>query len=89
MNITKIILILTYTGILKRKMMKQIFMTLIGMTFIIALFLTFQALIISHAPGLEQITSVAKGFVGLILIMGGVIIFKTAFELVQICLIKK
>ncbi|MGI9531884.1 hypothetical protein [Lutimonas sp.] len=70
-------------------MMKQIFITLIGMTFMMGLFLTFEALIASHAPELELMTSVVKGFAGLILLMGGVIISKSAFELVQTCLIKK
>lgn len=70
-------------------MMKQIFMTLIGMTFVMGLFLTFEALIASHAPELELMSSAVKGFVGLILLMGGVIIFKSTAELIQTCLIKE
>ncbi len=71
------------------KMMKHIFMTLIGMTFVMGLFFTFQALIASHAPELVLLTSAVKGFVALILLMGVVIISKSTFELVQICMIKQ
>ena len=69
--------------------MKEIFKSLIGMTFIIGLFLVFEALIQFHAPELNLITSIARGLVGVILLMGIVIISKSSFDLLQIARLKK
>lgn len=64
-------------------MMTEIFKSLIGMTFTIGLFLVFEALIQFHAPELGLIASIARGFVGIILLMGIVIISKSSFDLLQ------
>jgi len=69
--------------------MKEIFKSLIGMTFIIGLFLVFEALIQFHAPELSLIASIARGLVGVILLMGIVIISKSSFDLLRTARLKK
>ena len=69
--------------------MTEIFKSLIGMTFIIGLFLVFEALIQFHAPELGLIASVARGFVCVILLMGIVIISKSSFDLLQTTRLRK
>ena len=69
--------------------MKEIFKSLIGMTFIIGLFLVFEVLIQFHAPELSLITSIARGLVGVILLMGIVIISKSSFDLLRTARLKK
>jgi hypothetical protein len=61
--------------------MTKIFKSLIGMTFMIGLFLTFEALIQFHAPELGLMTSMVRGFVCVILLMGFIIISKSAIDL--------
>lgn len=63
--------------------MTEIFKSLIGMTFIVGLFLVFEALVQFHAPDLGVITSFARGFVYIILLMGIVIISKSSVDLVK------
>lgn len=69
--------------------MKEIFKSLIGMTFVIGLFLLFEALIQFHAPELNLITSIARGFVLVIFIMGIVIISKSSIDLFQSARLRK
>ena len=45
------------------EMMTEIFKSLIGMTFIVGLFLVFEALIQFHVPDLGLIASFVRGFV--------------------------
>jgi hypothetical protein len=61
--------------------MTKIFKSLIGMTFMIGLFLTFEALIQFHAPELGLMASLVRGFVSVILLMGFIIISKSAIDL--------
>ncbi len=68
--------------------MTKIFKSLIGMTFMIGLFLTFEALIQFHAPELGLMASLARGFVCVILLMGVVIISKSTIDLLATCRIK-
>ena len=49
--------------------MTEIFKSLIGMTFIVGLFLVFEALIQFHVPDLGLIASFVRGFVYVILFM--------------------
>ena len=70
-------------------MMTEIFKSLIGMTFIIGLFLIFEALIQFHAPELGLIASTARGFVCVILLMGLVIISKSSIDLLKISRLRK
>ncbi len=69
--------------------MTKIFRSLIGMTFMIGLFLTFEALIENHAPELGLMTSSAVGFVYIILLMGVIIISKSTIDLLRTCKIYK
>ena len=69
--------------------MTEIFKSLIGMTFMIGLFLVFEALIQFHAPELGLIASTARGFVYVILLMGLVIISKSSFDLLQTARFRK
>lgn len=69
--------------------MKEIFKSLIGMTFIIGLFLLFEAIIQFHAPELNLFTSFARGLVGVVLLMGIVIISISSFDLLRTARIKE
>ena len=60
--------------------MKAIFKSIIGMTFIIGLFMIFGALIEFNVPELQPIASAVKGFVFITLLMGVVIISKSCIE---------
>jgi len=68
--------------------MTKIFKSLIGMTFMIGLFLTFEALIQFHAPELGLMASLVRGFVYVILLMGLVIISKSTIDLLSTCRLK-
>ncbi len=68
--------------------MTKIFKSLIGMTFMIGLFLTFEVLIQFHAPELGLMASPVRGFVSVILLMGVVIISKSTIDLLHTCRIK-
>jgi len=68
--------------------MTKIFKSLIGMTFMIGLFLTFEALIQFHAPELGLMASLVRGFVCVIMLMGVVIISKSTIDLLATCRIK-
>ena len=70
-------------------MMTEIFKSLIGMTFIVGLFLVFEVLVQFHAPDLGVITSFARGFVYIILLMGIVIISKSSVDLVRTSRLRK
>ena len=59
------------------------------MTFIVGLFLVFEALIQFHAPELSLMTSIARGFVFVILLMGIVIISKSSIDLLRSAPLKK
>lgn len=63
--------------------MTKIFRSLIGMTLMVGLFLTFEALIENHVPELELIASSARGFVYIILLMGVIVISKSTIELLR------
>ncbi len=70
-------------------MMTEIFKSLIGMTFMIGLFLILETLIQFHAPELDLIASTARGFVYIIFLMGIVIISKSSIDLLRTSNFKK
>jgi len=71
------------------EMMTEIFKSIIGMTFIVGLFLVFEALIQFHVPDLGLIASFARGFVYVILFMGLIIISKSSIDLLKTSRLRK
>jgi len=63
--------------------MKEIFKSIVGMTFIIAMFMLFGAMIEIDVPELKPLIPVVKGFVFVTLLMGLIIISKSAIELIH------
>jgi len=65
-----------------RNNMKAIFKSIVGMIFITTLFMVFGVFIQLYVPELEPITTVVKGFLFIILLMGIAIILKSSIEFI-------
>lgn len=65
-----------------RSNMKAIFKSIAGMILITTLFMVFGVFIQLYVPELEPITTLMKGFVFIILLMGIAIILKSSIEFI-------